>query len=303
MDERTASAFDVTAGPGGSRGLVRKRGRPDTSLSIIVSTYEWPEALDCVLRGLAAQSDPAFDIVIADDGSTASTGMIVERWQGVLGERLVHAWQPDDGFRLARVRNLGAATARGSHLVFIDGDCIPRRHFVHAIRRALLPGWFLATTRLQLSERLSRSVLRARTPVERWGAMKLLVRARGDVRGWRHLTPRDRRRSWKPGLPDFWPHGNSYGFCTGVARADFDAVNGFDTRFVGWGDQDVDLAVRLRRIALRCGYAGPRSAMLHLWHPSRMTKERSTWWLLQETVESDRIEAVEGVRELACEIA
>jgi hypothetical protein len=70
-------------------------------------------------------------------------------------------------------------------------------------------------------------------------------------------------------------------------------------RFVGWGDQDVDLAVRLGRLGLRCGYAGPRSAMLHLWHPSQMTVSRPTWLLLEETKASDRIEAVEGVRELA----
>jgi glycosyltransferase involved in cell wall biosynthesis len=292
----------VTVGTAESPQLHRRAVRDGaTSLSVVVSTYEWPEALDAVLRGLAAQSDIEFDVVVADDGSTASTEATVEHWKAVFGERLVHAWQSDDGFRLARVRNLGAATARGSFLVFIDGDCIPRRHFVHAMRRAAVPGWFLASTRLQLSERLSRSVLRDGTPVERWNAATLVARARGDVVGWRHLTPRDRRRAWRPGLPDFAPHGNSYGFCTGVARQDFEAVNGVDMRFVGWGDQDVDLAVRLRRLGLRCGYAGPRSALLHLWHPSHRTDDRETWWLLQETVESDRIEAVEGIRELACQ--
>jgi GT2 family glycosyltransferase len=190
--------------------------------------------------------------------------------------------------------------ARGSYLVFVDGDCIPRRHFVAAIRRASAPGWFLAGTRLELSERMTHEVLRDRTPIESWSAATLLARARGDVHGWRHLTPRDRRRPWRPSLPDFAPHGNAYGFCTGVARADFEAVNGFDTRFVGWGDQDVDLAARLGRLGLRCGYAGPHSALLHLWHPSRKDDERSTWWLLKESIDGDRIQALEGIRELRC---
>lgn len=272
-------------------------------MSVIVSTYEWPVALDAVLRGLASQSDAAFDVVVADDGSKEATVAVLDRWKRVLGERLVHAWQPDEGFRLARVRNLGASVARGSYLVFIDGDCIPRRHFLAAMRRAALPGWFLAATRVQLSERLSCAVLEGRVAIERWSRARLLARSRRDVRGWRHLTPRDRRRSWRPGLPDFAPHGNAYGFCTGVARADFEAVNGIDTRFVGWGDQDVDLAVRLGRLGLRCGYAGPQSALLHLWHPSNIPEDRPTWWLLQETIESDRVEAVEGIRELVCENA
>ena len=197
------------------------------------------------------------------------------------------------------VPSSGAAAASGQHLVFLDGDCIPRRHFVAAVRRAMLPGWFLAGTRLQLSERLSRSVLHNGVPIERWSAVALALRARREISDWRYLTPRDRRRSWRPELPDFAPRGKAYGFFTAVARADFEAVNGFDLRFVGWGDQDVDLAVRLRRYGLRCGYAGPRSALLHLWHPSRIPDDRPTWALLQETIASDRIEAVEGVRELA----
>jgi GT2 family glycosyltransferase len=266
-------------------------------MRVVISTYEWPEALAAVLRGLASQSDSRFEVVVADDGSSSSTAAVVEQWTPVLGHRLRHAWQPDDGFRLARVRNLGAATARDGMLVFIDGDCIPRRHFVAAIRRALRPGWFLAGSRLRLNRDLSEFVLRDRVPIESWSSARLLAWARAGIDGWRHLTPRDRRRPWRPNLPDFGPVGNSYGFCMAVAVSDFEAVNGFDMRFVGWGDQDVDLAVRLKRLGVRCGYAGPRSALLHLWHESHVPADRSTWWLLQDTIESDRTESLEGIRE------
>jgi GT2 family glycosyltransferase len=79
-------------------------------------------------------------------------------------------------------------------------------------------------------------------------------------------------------------------------------VNGFDLRYVGWGEQDVDLAVRLRRLGLRSGWAGPQSTLLHLAHESNMPLERLTLWLLQETTRSTRIRAVEGVSELRAEI-
>ena len=69
------------------------------------------------------------------------------------------------------------------------------------MRRAALPGWFLAGD----AARSSANDCRARsyateTPVERWRCHGAVARPR-DVRGWRHLTPRDRRRSWRPGLP------------------------------------------------------------------------------------------------------
>ena len=37
------------------------------TVSVIVATYEWPQAFDAVLRALADQSDTDFDLVVADD--------------------------------------------------------------------------------------------------------------------------------------------------------------------------------------------------------------------------------------------
>jgi glycosyltransferase involved in cell wall biosynthesis len=271
------------------------------SLSIVVTTYAWPEALDAVLREFADQTDAAFDLVVADDGSGPTTTAVVDRWRDVFGDRLSHVWQQDDGFRLARVRNLGALAAEGDYLVFVDGDCIPRRRFVAAMRRAALPGWFLAGKRVDLSPRLSRAVLEDGLALGRRSAASLF-RHRRDLHRWSDLTPRDRRRPWRPGLPEFYPHGNSYGFLMAMYRGDFEAVNGFDQRYVGWGEQDVDLAVRLRRLGLRCGWAGPHTTMLHLAHASNMPADRETWWLLQETQECERLEAVVGLRELRSEL-
>src|SRR5438552_18189050 len=127
------------------------------NLSVIVATYEWPEALDAVLSGLADQSDQDFSLLVADDGSAAKTASVVESWRGKL--RIEHVRQEDDGYRLARVRNLGARHSDGDYLVFIDGDVVPRRHFVRALRRSAIPGWFVAGKRLLLTRELSERAL------------------------------------------------------------------------------------------------------------------------------------------------
>jgi len=280
--------------------------RSEPIVSIIVSTYEWPEALDAVLRSLSEEDDPDFEVVVADDGSGPGTADVVSSWRDRFSKLVAHVWQPDDGFRLARIENLAAREAEGELLVFLDGDTIPRRGFLAAVRRAALPGWFLASKRLNLSQRLSQRILENRVPAWRWSALRWLATRPGELvsaprprepnRLGMLLPIRDRRRPWREGQPEFTPPYNLYGCFMGMWREDLERVNGFDMRFVGWGEEDVDLGLRLRRAGLRCGWPGPRATLLHLWHPDRI--RRSNMALLRETEAEDRFEAVEGLREL-----
>jgi glycosyltransferase involved in cell wall biosynthesis len=282
----------------------------EPQLTVVVATYEWPEALDCVLSSLFEQSDSDFEIVVADDGSGRATGVVVRGWQQRFGKRLRHVWQEEQGFRKARALNLAALAASGEYLLFLDGDGLVRSGCIAAARRALGPGWFLASKRLNLSERTSRRVLEEGVPAWRWTALRwvlsapteLLTSPRESARPGLLVPVRDRRRPWRRRQPEFSPPYDGYGFFLGVAMSDFERVNGFDMRFEGWGGEDVDLAVRLRRAGLRCGWPGARATVLHLWHPERKGRERSNTPLLDETRRSDRIEAVVGLRELSAEL-
>jgi glycosyltransferase involved in cell wall biosynthesis len=267
------------------------------SLSLVVSTYEAPDSLEAVLRALADQSDERFDVVVADDGSGPATGEVVNRARVTFGERLVHAWQPDEGFRVARARNLGALHAPGDFLVFLDGDCVPRRHFVRATRACALEGWFIVGRRFELREALTQRVQRKRLPIQRWSILRWRRYADGDFANLGYLTPRDRRKVGRESVPEFVPHNNAY-CCIGVSRTDFAAVNGYEMRYEGWGEEDVDLAVRLRNLGLRAGHAGPQATVFHLWHLSRADPRHPNHALLHETERADRVEALDGLREL-----
>jgi len=93
-------------------------------ISVIVATYNRPDALGAVLRSLEKQNDRRFEVVVADDGSRSDTGDVVKRAQASMPVPLMHVWQEDTGFRLAAVRNLATARARGDYLIYLDGDCI-----------------------------------------------------------------------------------------------------------------------------------------------------------------------------------
>lgn len=274
-------------------------------LSVVVVTFEWPEALDVVLRALLEQADTDLEVIVADDGSGPETARVVERHARASAVALVHVRQRDNGWRKARILDLAAREATGDYLVFLDGDSIPRLGFLRAVRRAALPGWFLASKRLHLSRRLSRKVLEQHVPVWRWSTLRWLLLQPGEIltserevaRPGLVLPLRDRRRPWREGQPEFTPAFDAFGFCFGVRREDFERVNGFDLRFTGWGGEDEDIAARLRRLGLRCGWPGPQATMLHLWHPVQEPSSDNRK-LLRSVLTGGHVEALAGLREL-----
>ncbi len=95
-------------------------------ISLIVSTYNRPDALDAALRALSRQSDKNFEIVVADDGSGPQTSDVIQAWTRKVGVPLRHVWQEDSGFRLAEIRNRAILASAGDYVVFLDGDCLAR---------------------------------------------------------------------------------------------------------------------------------------------------------------------------------
>jgi hypothetical protein len=201
--------------------------------------------------------------------------------------------------------NRASLAATGDYLLFLDGDCVPRRGLVAAVRRAALPGWFVAGKRLHLSERTTERVLAGEWPVWRWSAPHLTARAPGELTRRHHhqrnrpgalVALRDRSRPWRPGAFRFRPPYNGYGYLFGVSRPDFVRVNGFDMRFRGWDGEDVDIADRLRAAGLRCGWPGPAATVFHLWHDYRKRPASPP------QREEGAIEAPDGLRELRQEL-
>jgi glycosyltransferase involved in cell wall biosynthesis len=93
-------------------------------ISILLATYNWPQALKLCLESLATQTDRHFEIIIADDGSTESTKQVIEAFKASTSIPIEHLWQEDQGFRKTIILNRAIEAAHGDYLVFLDGDCI-----------------------------------------------------------------------------------------------------------------------------------------------------------------------------------
>ena len=103
-------------------------------ISVIVPTYNRPKALKLCLLSLASQSIMPFDILIADDGSTAETRDTVLEMQEKLKHALPikHIWHEDIGFRKPKILNETVRQSTADYLIFIDGDCMAHRHFIRS---------------------------------------------------------------------------------------------------------------------------------------------------------------------------
>ncbi|MEE9499502.1 MAG: glycosyltransferase family 2 protein [Nitrospinaceae bacterium] len=234
-------------------------------ISVILSTYNRPDALDMVLRSLAAQTYTDFEVVVADDGSREDTRLMIDRFSSQSPFKLKQVWQEDEGFRAATIRNKAVTASQGKYLVFLDGDCMVFPDFLAEHARLKEPNRFTTGNRMLLSRSFTETVLSRQLPLHQWTLSQwIMARLKGRTNrllpllrfplGFlRKLTP----RKW---------HGVKT--CNlGVWRQDFLYVNGFDESYQGWGYEDSDLVIRIMNkgvFRLEGRFAIP---VIHLWHP------------------------------------
>jgi len=263
-------------------------------ISVVVTTYNRPDALGAVLRGLAAQTDRGFEVLVADDGSSDDTRALVERLARQVPVPVAHVWQEDRGFRAGAARNRAAARARGEYLIFLDGDCVPRPPFVARHRALAEAGWMVAGNRILLSEPFTREVLAAGTPIHGWTlAQWRQARARGAINRLLPLRTLPLGPLRKLGRRR-WQRVRTCNL--GVWAGDFRAVNGFDEDFEGWGHEDADLAVRLINRGVGRKEGAFATGVLHLWHRENdRAREGENWRRLQQRLASGATRAERGL--------
>ena len=99
-------------------------------LTLIITTYNWPESLLLVIESIKRQTVLPDEIVFADDGSTNSTKDLITSFKNSFDIKIIHSWQEDIGFRVARSRNNAINKSFGDYIILIDGDMILHTNFI-----------------------------------------------------------------------------------------------------------------------------------------------------------------------------
>lgn len=260
-----------------------------TSCSLLISTYNRPDALALCLKTVAAQRLLPAEVIIADDGSTAETGALIEACKKTFPVPLQHVWHPDEGFRVAAIRNKGIARCTQDYIVQIDGDIIVHPEFIAdhlAMRR---PGYFIVGSRVMLSAEMTRRLI-SKGSVD----FKQLARDRPAFNGLRSRFLRNLlARTYKTeGRHKFYAKGCNIAF----ARQDLVRINGYNEAFEGWGSEDRDVAIRLMNAGVKKLSVKMGAVCYHLYHTiNERGKELHNEELMNEAIEKKLVWARDGL--------
>ena len=90
------------------------------SVSVIVPVYNVEKYLARCLDSLLGQTQPDIEILVVNDGSTDTSGRIVDEYAQKYPDRIRAFHMENEGVSAAR--NRGVAEAEGKYLTFVDSD-------------------------------------------------------------------------------------------------------------------------------------------------------------------------------------
>lgn len=257
------------------------------SASLLVTTYNWADALERVLLSVAAQRVLPKEVVIADDGSGEDTAQLVKRLQVTFPTKLIHCWQEDKGFRAAAIRNKAIAKMTSDYVVMIDGDMVVNPDFIADHLSAAREGCFIQGSRVITSAPAGHKLLsssQASYPNFFWcGISNRFNTLRFPLLSAAFSSVNTSLSGTKTCNFSVW-------------RSDLLTVNGFDESYEGWGREDSDLAARLlhagkRRIKLKL-----MAVAYHLYHNENSRNcLSSNDVLLARCIAEKRIRSIRGV--------
>jgi glycosyltransferase involved in cell wall biosynthesis len=240
--------------------------------SLLVATYDWPQALNKCLKSIKKQSVLPNEVIIADDGSKDETRLLIDEIKKTFPVKIIHIWQPDEGFQLAKIRNKAFAVANYPYIIQIDGDLILHTHFVKDHLSLAKKQHFITGSRAILKEETTKAILlnsnTTHLDVFSGKGSNFLNGLRiGFVR--RFLA----RRYKVEGKNRFYVKGCNMSFW----RKDVIAVNGYNEAFKGWGREDSELAIRLINAGINKQFIKTGGICYHLHHKeaSRELEQRN----------------------------
>jgi len=224
--------------------------------TLIISTYNWPQALELVLLSALKQTQLPDEIIVADDGSTQETATLIDSFKSKFKIPLVHVSHEDDGFRKSVILNKAIALAKGDYIIQADGDCILHSNYVEDHLHYAHKSTYLFGSRVNIQKDYLDTLFNTKQ-------IRFNVFSNGIKKRTRALHV--------PFLSQFYSASNQFskkyrGCNTSYFKSDFVAVNGYNEDFKGWGREDSELALRFHNFGLQGKRLRYRGIVFHIYH-------------------------------------
>lgn len=261
------------------------------TVSLIISYYKNIENLELILNELNKQSCSDFEVIVSEDDNDAETKSYLENKIADCNFSLNHLTQAaDNGFRKNEMLNKSVLATTNESIVFIDGDCIPHKHFIKEYRKRIKSGAIFYGRRVMLSEKLTNKLLR------NIGNQKLKFFPLFGTG-----TTKKKEALYFPYVSLMVKERGLVGCNWGIKKKHLMEVNGFDEDYIraGYGE-DSDIEWRLRRNGLKMKSMKNRSIVFHLHHARSYSDEglRFNHQLMLSKQAENRIECLNGLSRL-----
>ncbi|MCH3701495.1 glycosyltransferase family 2 protein [Campylobacter lari] len=216
-----------------------KKQKPKTC-ALIITTYNQKERLALVLDSVKNLEPLPDEVLIADDGSREDTAKLIQAYQKDFPCKLEHIWQEDKGFRLSEIRNKAIKASSGEYIIVIDGDMILEKSFITDHLKFAQKKVFLQGSRVILDENKSKELLNKNDfslafDKKSFKNQRSIFLAK-CIYKFSKLTKKFFKKSQLiKGI-----RGCNMSFY----KSDFEAIEGFNEKFIGWGREDSEFVAR-----------------------------------------------------------
>ncbi len=226
------------------------------SISLLISTYNWPQALELVLLSVKRQSTLPNEVLIADDGSTDETKTLIATFQKIFPIPIRHFWHEDNGFRKASILNKAIAKSHSEYIIQVDGDCILHKNFVKDHRIFATENNYLFGSRVTIKKEYLATLFKIKKINFNLFSTGIKKRTRTlhiPILSKLYSKTSELSKKFRGCNVSFW-------------KEDIIAINGYNEDFKGWGREDSEIIVRLINKGVLGRRLRYRGIVYHIFH-------------------------------------
>ncbi len=248
-------------------------------VSVIINVYKNYKALLIILKALELQSFKDFEVIISEDNNAEELLNILKNNTFQLS--IKHISQPDAGFRKCAALNKAIKASDADYIIFLDGDCVPHKHFVKQHYHSQIPRTALFGRRVMLTQKLTEKV---------YNKPGLLNNPFLFIILWWYGCKRKDAGLYIPFMP-FVKKVSIWGCNWSINKSILYEVGGFDEQYTKPGiGEDVDITHRMLQKGITIYQIKHRVIQYHLWHKENYTDTKEVEAILQRKMDRNNWE-------------